>query len=257
MPRDRRALVQKLRIALERRSSPRVEMALIALCTGASGFLISFCLLRFGLERIWLRYLVAIFAAYFVFFCLLRLWLHLHGRRIRMEDAPDPSDGLDLGDALLDFRPLRPGFEGGGGQFGGAGASSALDGPRIAPAVLAESQSDAASSSDLFDADEAVAVVPLLLVAALASALVASVWVVYLAPTLLAELLIDGALVGGLYHRIRRESSGSWLFTALRNTALPFAATCLVFVLAGWFVQFMVPEADSIGDAVRYLQAHR
>lgn len=250
MTRDRSAMVRKLKTALERRVSPRLEMAVISLCTGASGFLVSFGLLRGGLERMWLRYLVALIAAYLVFFCLLRLWLHLRGRRIGAQDAPD------LTDVVLDLPvPSPAGFSGGGGQFGGGGASATFDGPRIVPLVVAEPQGSTAPDLDIFDADEAV--IPLPLVAALASALLASVWVVYLAPTMLAELLVDSALVGGLYHRIRRDSPRSWVATALRRTALPFAATCVLFVLAGWFVQSKLPEAKSIGDAVRYLQAHR
>jgi hypothetical protein len=74
---------------------------------------------------------------------------------------------------------------------------------------------------------------------------------------MLAELLVDSALVGGLYHRIRREPPRSWVATALRRTAFPFAATCVLIVLAGWFVQSRLPEAKSLGDAVRYLQTRR
>ncbi|MCC7063662.1 MAG: hypothetical protein IT456_12720, partial [Planctomycetes bacterium] len=55
-------------------------MALITAFTGASGLIVSFTLLRLGLERMWLRYLLALVAAYLVFFCLLRLWLHFRGR---------------------------------------------------------------------------------------------------------------------------------------------------------------------------------
>lgn len=92
MARKRKAIVGKLRAALERRGSPRLEMAVITLLTGASGFLASFALLQVGLDLMWLRYWVALFAAYLVFFGLLRLWLRLRGRKFGVRDLPDPSD---------------------------------------------------------------------------------------------------------------------------------------------------------------------
>lgn len=225
-------------------------MALITLCTGASGFLFSYGLLRLGFERMWLRYLVALLAAYLVFFCLLRLWLRLRGRRL---ESPDASD---FADALSEVRlPSAGGFRGGGGQFGGGGASSSLEAPRFASATLVQPAEATAPGLDLPDADEAA--IPLLVVMALVGALLASLWVVYIAPGMFAELLVDTALAGGLYHRLQRDSARSWVVTALRSTALPFGITCILFVGVGWFVQSRLPEAKSIGDVVRYLQTER
>lgn len=250
MRRDRTEIVRKLQVALERRGSPRADMALITAFTGASGFLVSFTLLRLGLERMWLRYLLALVAAYLVFFCLLRLWLHFRGRKLDSRDIPD------LSDAAFELPlPDSAGLSGAGGAFGGGGASASFDGSRGVPASMARPPSSSAPDLDALDADEAA--IPLLLVAALVGALLASLWAVYIAPSILAELLVDTALVGGLYHRLRRQSTGSWVVTALRSTALPFAATCLLFVLAGWFVQSRLPEARSIGEALRLLQSQR
>ena len=226
-----------------------MEMSVIALGTGAAGFLASSTLLHLGLYAMWLRYLIALAVAYLVFFALLRLWLLLRGRRIEARDVSD------LTDVVLELRLPRPnGLAGGGGQFGGGGASALIDGKRALPAAVVEAKSGAASSLDLFDPDEAV--LPLLLIAALLAALLAAVWIVYSAPSLFAELLVDGALVGGLYRRLRRNESRSWISTILRNTALPFAATGLLFVAAGWFIQSRIPEARSIGDAVRQMRSN-
>lgn len=102
-----------------------------------------------------------------------------------------------------------------------------------------------------WDADDAT--VPLVLLAVVAGALLASLWVVVSASSLLAEMPADGVLVGGLYHRLRRKTSGRWLAIALRKTAIPFFLTCLLFVLAGWYLQARLPGARSMWDVVRHL----
>lgn len=256
MPRQRRALVERLEEVLERRGVPRVEMAVITLCTGASGFLASAALLRLGLATMWLRYLLALLIAYLVFLGLLRLWLALHRRRLEASDAADLADAVPDLDLLLG-RGLRGGaraFEAGGGKFGGGGASASFahSGAPDPGAMASGADGPASAAADLLDADELV--LPLALLAALVGALLASAWVVYTAPGLLAELLVDSALVGGLYHRLRRHPSGPWYVTALRKTALPFAATCLLFVLVGGFVQSRLPEARSFGDVLRHVR---
>ena len=114
-----------------------------------------------------LRYLLALLAAYGAFFLLVRLWLLLHGRRLALRRLPD------IADAAFDFGLPRPGgFRGGGGQFGGGGASARIDGgQRLSRSIAAEPERATRGGIDLPDADDIL--LPLLLLASLVAALLA------------------------------------------------------------------------------------
>jgi hypothetical protein len=72
---------------------------------------------------------------------------------------------------------------------------------------------------------------------------------VWMAPTLLAELLFDVALASGLYRRLRGiEDSGSWLKTAVRRTLKPFALLLLLCMAVGWGLQQYDPNIVALGD---------
>ncbi len=232
-------------------------MAVIVALTGAAGFLASVGLLELGFERMWLRYLLSLLAAYLVFLCCVRIWMRLHENGGEAGDAPDWFDGEP---SLLDWTEVSADSSDVGSGFGGGGASAYFGqgspGPPAAHSspVAAHKANSTDAVPDLggLDADELA--LPLAALAALAAALFASAFVVYGAPVLLAELLLDGLVAGGLYRRLRRQPPGAWYAIALRKTLLPFAATGLVFVLAGWFVQSRLPEALTLGDVVRHGQ---
>ena len=88
-----------------------------------------------------------------------------------------------------------------------------------------------------------------LLVAGVAAALVvgAAIYVIYIAPVLFAEILLDAALAGGLYHRLRAVDGGSWWQSAIRRTIIPAAASALIVSIAGGIMQAVYPGASSIG----------
>jgi hypothetical protein len=250
MPKRRADAIARLRRTLERRGSPRAEMAAIAVCTGTAGFLASAILLRFGVEAMWLRYLLALLVAFQLFLLLVRLWAHLHGRKLRAGEV------LDIVDAITDVPIPRVGLPGGGrgfagagGRFGGGGASAKID---AAPSFVAATEAPRSGGGGGLDLDLDEAFVPLVIAVALVAALLAALWIVYVAPGLLAELLVDGALAGGLYHRLRGAEPRSWLAIAVRRTALPFAITATLVVFAGWYAQQKYPEARSIGDVIRH-----
>src|SRR5690606_31782973 len=124
---------------------------------------------------------------------------------------------------------------GGGGDFAGAGAGGDLDAPNVPMPVVAFSSagsppssgglgiSDAASDLSIGDVelDDGLALLVVALVAVLV--LGALIYVIFIAPTLFAELLIDSAVVGGLYKHVGSAERTYWLKTALRKTAIPAA----------------------------------
>src|ERR1041384_7449317 len=114
--------VERVRRLLMRRGLPRVLMSLILAATGAAGFLVSFALLHMGVTRMWLRYPVAVLAAYGVFLFLLRVWLHLQ-RHSWTDLLPDDLNLTNV-DTALDVSAHADAVSsfGGGGDFAGAGA---------------------------------------------------------------------------------------------------------------------------------------
>ena len=88
----------------------------------------------------------------------------------------------------------------------------------------------------------------ILTVVALLAGLVASLHVVYIAPVLLAEILVDKLLLGGLYKRVKHIERKHWLQTAVRKILLPALLCVLFFGLTGGSLQTVAPEAKSVGE---------
>lgn len=256
-----------------RRSLPRVQMSLILAATGATGFVASFTMLHLGVWRMWIRYPLAVLLAYAVFIVLLRVWLFLHGRESR---GRMPDLDLNVSDVVSDLAldsvgQTSAGLDtfGGGGDFGGGGvggswgdsvsaglhhASPACDvGSTTVGSGGGGSGGDWLSGLD-FDVDSEGCVFFLLALALIVAGVCASLYVVYAAPALLAEILVEGVLLSGLYRgmkRARRGDDGDWLGAALRRTWLPVLLTLLTFAAAGYLLQRAAPRARSIGEAFR------
>lgn len=251
---SRSTAIDSIKSALEHRISARREMTLGIVVAGVSGLLTSFVTLQVGLTRMAVRYPLAVAVAYMVFLGYLWIWLRTHGLRIRSEAhrTPDISPS-DLDVVSFPFRSdsaaTFEGFGKGGGFSGGGGGSEWGDAvPPEAPtrAVAVAHVGKKADASGGIDLDDAAWV---LLVAGVAAALVlgAAIYVIYIAPVLFAEILLDAALAAGLYHRLRGVDARSWWRSAIRRTILPAAASAVVVAIAGAVMQSVYPEASSIG----------
>lgn len=216
--------VQRQRRLLEKLSSPRLSMFLIASLTAGSGFLAAVVLRHVGVAAMWLRYPLATAVAYGVFLLLLWIWLH-H----REHGDVDPGSGDYLAD--------------------GSSASTSADCGDAATTIDCSGGSAGGSSFDI-DADLLGVVIVALI--ALAGVLFAAFSIVSIAPLLLAELAVDAALAAGLYRHVRNmDRQRHWLTTALARTLWRFAAVALLAAAAGAAIQWLVPGADSIGDLFR------
>ncbi len=250
---SREKFVQGIRKHLERDSFPRLEMSLIVIGTGLSGFLTSFLLLHLGMFSMWLRYLCAFGVAYGVFFIFLWLWLYKRsGDLVDAIDAfnviPSPSSAADTSLNVLST---------GAGDFSGAGASASFDGPVDSP--LGNSSGGIGDTlgsvgETVAEADELA--IPLVIVLAIAATLLAlfvsSAVVISSAPILFAELMVDAFLSASLYHRLKGLHTRHWLHTALRKTILPFFFSAALFTGLGWFMQNSVPQAHSLGEVIHH-----
>ncbi|HSK75159.1 MAG TPA: hypothetical protein VLQ45_01770 [Thermoanaerobaculia bacterium] len=270
---SREELVEKVRKRLERHSLPRLQMSLLLALTGGTGFLSSFVLLKLGVDSMALRYPVAVALAYGVFLLLLRIWLRLQRDSWQSADLPGV---VDLGEAVLDGtgHVVRGAgrFAGGGGNFGGGGASANFDGPPVAlamtppspaPAVRAVPRSGGGGGGGKgggfnfgFDLDEGGLLVLLAVLVIAATSMGVVIWILWTAPALLAEVLVDGIVMTGLYRRLKHgPEPGHWLTGAIRRTWIPALVVALLFSFAGYLLQKAVPEARSIGAAWRAVSA--
>ena len=246
---DRAYAVARARRILARRGWPRAQMALILLLTGSAGFLLSYLLLHAGVTSMALRYPVVIFLSYGVFLLLLRGWLALQRPRRHGSSGDSPDFNLDLPDFHL------PGGGGGGGavfggqgDFSGGGAVGSWSDAGGGGSGLLDSL-DVGIDLDLPDDGEGGCLVifaVIALVVAAVAGIFATFYVIYLAPALLAEILVDGLLVTGLYRRMRQVEERHWLRSAVRRTLVPVALTLLCFTLAGYLMQRAAPEAHSL-----------
>lgn len=242
---SRSVLLARLKHRIESESWPRLQMMVIVALTGGAGLVASFALLRAGVDSMALRYPLALGFAYLVFLGL--LWLWLHTRTEDYVDVPDLSGASSCsGDGA--------GFSGNGGKFGGGGAggsfddassSSLIDNDAL-PSVVREAGSSV-------DADELA--IPLVVLALLLGTALASLYIVYAAPVLFAELLLDGMLACSLYRHLKATDRPHWLATACRRTVLPFALTALFLGVTGFAMSVYAPDARSVGDVIAYANA--
>ncbi len=75
-------------------------------------------------------------------------------------------------------------------------------------------------------------------------------WLIYYAPTLMAELTLDNLSSLQTYHRIRQTDRHSYRSTFWRITARPFFFIVVVVIGGSGLVQFFAPHVHSLGQMV-------
>jgi hypothetical protein len=208
---NRNRVIEEVKENLLQRSLPRFLMTLMILLTGMAGFLASFVMLHLGLEKMWLRYPLAILVSYIVFLLLLKIWLWLQ--------EPKDVPSLDGDFSVADF------------DFGSSSGSSSSGG-------------DLFSFDFGIDLDDGAILILVLIV--LAMVLFALVYVVYIAPVLLAEILVDGLVISSLSLGLKETDRQHWLSSVLKRTWIPLIIIVALFVIAGATLQTTQPEARSI-----------
>ncbi|RJF97903.1 hypothetical protein D3871_04730 [Noviherbaspirillum saxi] len=229
-------------------------MTLLVMLTGAVGFIASYIFLHAGLTDMWLRYPAALGVAYLAFLGLLWLWL-----RTRAEDYTDVLHFTNLpisGSGNAGHSGAH--VVGKGGSFDGGGASASFDsadeGSTPTGAVEDADTPVGDAVGSIADADEFA--IPLAAVVLVAALCFSSLFIVYSAPLLFAELLVDGVLSASLYRRLRGLETRHWLETALRRTVWPFMLTAFLVAASGWAMALYAPGAKSVGDVLLH-QQHR
>lgn len=235
--------INRLRSRIERDGFPRLQMLLIVAITGAAGFLASYSLLRAGLTAMGLRYACALGIAYLVFLFLLWLWLRTSASDYT--DIPDVSGFFSGPNGKQACTP----------SCNEAGAPSTTCDAADTGMPLGDGGAVSDALGAAAEADEFA--IPLVVLVLLAALLFSSFFVIYSAPVLFAELMLDGVLAATLYRRLRGLETRHWLETAVRRTATPFIVTTLFVAGSGWGMQTYAPEAHSIGDVIAHAKRIR
>jgi hypothetical protein len=237
-------------------SFPRLHMVLILALAAVGAFLTSASLVALGVSQMGVRYALAVVGGYLFFLSFVRVWIAYQTRnwsfgrrppeeRTRGERAR--SNDLDGDIALPDLSALgnwgssaEAGFSGGGGAFGGAGASGSFDGD----------VPNEGSSSGVLDGvggGDGEGVVIVIAAVALLGGLVALGFVVYSSPILLAEVLLDVAVVGALYRKNQRHERGHWAAGVLGRTYKPTLVLAVFAAIFGFATQSLAPEQHTLG----------
>ena len=91
----------------------------------------------------------------------------------------------------------------------------------------------------------------LIAVVALLGGLFALGFVVYSSPILLAEVLLDVAVVGALYRKNQRHERGHWAAGVLGRTYKPTLVLAVFAAIFGLAMQSLAPEEHTLGAVLK------
>ncbi len=221
---QRARAVGALRQFLEREYSPRATMTILLAITGAIGFMVSFEMLHHGVDAMAIRYPIAVALAYVVFIFLLRCWADMEHARIETHETIQMIES-----SKFEHSPSDP------------------------PATLQPVDLGWWNGWDWLDFSFVWACLPVIVIGALSVLSVTALTVVFEAPTLLAEVLLDAVLMTALYKRMRGLERRNWFATVLQRTWRPVLGTAVILAAAGFLIQTLYPDVKSIGQLRRHV----
>lgn len=225
----RRRVLRGLRIYFADRRWPRLIMSGVLGLAGGIGFLSSVAMLHAGLEKMWIRYPLAVLVGWGAFLGLVRLWVALEGRLFVPDDEIEKlcGEGHDPGE--------------GPGQAETTGE-------------LWTRWFEIVTHPGAPDAEGCLVWIALWIGGSLLLIAVAGIYVVLAgAPMLIAEVFLDAILVAALYKRMAQLDRRWWLTGAVERTIFPVFWTMVTLAIAGAVMQQIAPEARSIGGFVRHI----
>jgi hypothetical protein len=264
----RKSALDEFKESLTARFFVRFHMTLILSAVCLSGVVASKLLLSLGVNSILFRYPLAVVLSYIVFFLLIRLWLWYvsQSRPVGNKQPDDSSIDVDSGQVdVIDVvstaadgpgvPSVEPGF-GGGGDFGGGGATDYWGDtvPAVAPrssASVSTGGSGKGSSGGWFDFgldDEGIVIVLILFGVLLVAIFGAGAWLVWEAPAILSEAAFEALLVSGLLKATKRIDRRGWMGSIFFATFLPFAIVLAMTVIFSAAVHHYFPDAVKLAD---------
>jgi hypothetical protein len=237
----------------------RFHMFLILLGTIISGIIFSKILLIFGLQHMVVRFIIVLAFSYFIFFLLMKIWLHYLTTPYRKNKSDgNLIDAVDLITSAPDFTSSGGAkiFSGQGGEFGGAGASGAFESVGSASEI---SVSESAVETTAETAGEAISgladeggliLIPLALL--LLVIFGGGIYLVYEAPVIISEAAFELVLATSLIKKAKKIDSPDWVGSVFRSTWPAFAVTFVITIIAGWALMSYCPQATKITEVLRF-----
>ena len=212
-------------------------------------------LIRLHVHWMAVRYGVAAIAGYGTFLLLLQAWVRWRWSRVQLERRRQRlhrrRSGIDIPCRRFPQRRERASFAGGGGRSGGGGASGSWGSPgQSAPSVEGRRRQGRRRSLDL-DGDDLFWVI-VAVVAAFGGA-IAIGYVIWIAPTLLAEAVVNGAVAGKVYHGMQKQDHEFWTEEIFKRTIVSGIVVIVCAIVAGYAFNKIAPEARSIGGVLAHL----
>jgi hypothetical protein len=244
---------------LQRRHWLRLHMFVIVTATFLAGLLTTKLLMISGVDLLWLRYAIAVCAAYLAFLIIIRLWIWYVCSGSVVEDSVDAVDLFVRSMNKVEW--VEWDELGGGGQFGGGGASGTwetADGVPVemeistAPSKFVSSGGGSDKSGCLsFDigGDEGCFVV-ILLAVFVGVLLIAGGYLIYAAPAILGEAVFEALLAAALVRRTKKMAAAGWAGSIFQSTVWIFLAVLAFSITLGWYAQKSCPEARRVRDAI-------
>jgi hypothetical protein len=212
---------------LLRHSWSRLAIALALAGSAGTGWACCVILRQCGLSMMWLRYPLALAAAYVAFMAILGVVVRRSARR------------LDNGRDQIRRDALRMQFR-------------RNDSELPDPNALFDNASEVARQGEQQEVDPRALPVYLILFLSLTVFLVCA-YFIWMAPVLLADIAVEGALVEGLYRPRFRGFDNGWRQPALEQTGLPALLLALVFAATGLGFQFYAPQATTVAEVWQHM----
>ncbi len=162
---------------LEKAGRPRLVMLAVLSITLAAGFLASVAMVHLGVDRMYVRYPLAIAVAYATFLGLLWGWLQRQTAAQILAENPEGH--------------LVPGVA-------AVGAAAFGDDLVRENERRRKGSTDISGLGDVGDIGDGVGALVVLVLIAVVCTLIVSIYLVATSPLLLAELLVDGAPLGAM-----------------------------------------------------------
>jgi hypothetical protein len=247
----------RVRARLTTRFGLRLHMTLLVALVFATAFLVSRLMLAAGVRSMGARYLCASAVGYLAFFGLLRAWLwyvtadpdpHLHpdaapdsvARAIDPDAPPRAVSKLVVEQKergsydAADIGPDLPSLGGSGSSGGGSGGGGGGGG------------------FDLDLGDGIVAVLIVILVAVVAAVVLgAAGYMVYQAPSVLGEAVVEVILASVLARSSRKVTTEGWSGTVLGASWKPALIMTTMVTLGGFAAQGLCPEEATLRGVIR------
>ena len=214
--------------------SMRAHMFLILMTVIASGMLFNRLLLACGLTSMPIRYPVAVLAAYGIFFGEVRLWLNYVLKR----HHPDRHVRAALADAPEDSAATDP---------SATPAQDLADELGTALNDIASPALDAGGTADA-DSDAGGAVIVVLVGVVVMAVFGSSLYLIWEAPTILAEAAFQAALAASLRRRGQLLTSKDWHDSLLSSTIWPAFGVMVIAGAVGFLAVQYCPGASRLAD---------